>query len=63
MNSGFLHEMNRVNLRQDVDFTVYNDSMNKTDGKKKLLRDPYRTANPLHLHNTAPGKFQPHSNL
>jgi len=55
--------MNIVNLRLDVDLTVYNDSMNKTDGKKKLLRDPYRTANPLHLHNMASGKFQLHSNL
>jgi len=63
MNSRFLHEMNIVNLRLDVDLTVYNDSMNKTDGKKKLLRDPYRTANPLHLHNMASGKFQLHSNL
>jgi hypothetical protein len=40
MNNRFLHEMNRVNLRLDVDLAVYNDGMNKTDGKKKLLRDP-----------------------
>jgi len=55
--------MNRLNLRLDVDFTVCNDSKNKTDGNKKLLRDPDRTTNPLHLHNTASGQLQSHSNL
>jgi hypothetical protein len=59
MKSGFLHEMNRLNLCLDVDFTVYNESKNKTDAKKKLLRDPDRTANPLYLHNTACGRTHP----
>jgi hypothetical protein len=63
MKSGFLHEMNRLNLCLDVDFTVYNEIKNKADVKKKLLRDPDTTANPLYLHNTACGRAQPQSNL